>query len=32
MQKQRINEIRNLAHKIDPRINLFEGYLKLKTI
>ena len=26
MQKQRINEIRNLAHKIDPRINLFEGY------
>lgn len=31
MQKQRINEIRNLAHKIDPRINLFEGYSPKET-
>lgn len=26
MQTQKIDEIRTLAHRIDPRINLFEGY------
>ncbi len=31
MQKQKINEIRKLAHKIDPRINLFDGYAPKET-
>ena len=31
MQTQKINEIRKLAHKIDPRINLFEGYSPKET-
>lgn len=31
MQTQKINEIINLAHKVDPRINLFEGYSPKET-
>lgn len=31
MQEQKINEIINLAHKIDLRINLFEGYSPKET-
>ena len=31
MQTQKINEIKKLAHKIDPRINLFEGYFPKET-
>ena len=31
MQKQKIQEIKKLAHTIDSRINLFEGYTPKKT-
>ena len=31
MQTQKINEIKKLAHKIDRRINLFEGYFPKET-
>lgn len=31
MQKKKIEELRCLAHNIDPRINLFEGYAPKET-
>ena len=31
MQEQKIKEIRKLAHSIDIRINLFEGFTPKKT-